>query len=87
MKGGNNKKELKKELFLKLIPFILIAISALLLGIGVYYTLYALGYDETSSLEILEALHGRSITYGVVIGTIFLVFWTIFYILVKRKRS
>jgi len=87
MMGDNNKKELKKELFLKLIPFILIIISALLLGIGVYYTLYALGYDETSSLETLEALHGRSITYGVAIGIVFVVFWTIFYVLVKRKRS
>ena len=85
--GDNNKKELKREFLLKLIPFILLIISALLLGIGVYYTLYALGYDEASNLGAVEALHGRSIAYAVTIGTIFLVFWSIFYVLVKRRRS
>ena len=83
----NEKKESRKELFLKFIPFILLMISALLLGVGVYYTYYALGYDEASNLGAVEALHGRSITIAVVAGTVFLAFWSIFYILVKRKKS
>lgn len=82
-----DNKESRKKFFLKLVPFILLLISAILLGVGVYYTLYALGYEEANSLEALESLHGRSITFAVSTGTVFLAFWSIFYVLVKRKRS
>jgi len=87
MKKTEDRKEIRRELFLKFIPFVLLIISAILLGVGVYYTLYSLGYEHAKTLGTLEALHGRSITFAVVIGTIFLVFWSIFYILVKKKRS
>ena len=86
-KNTKVKKENRRLSFLKWIPFILLIISAVLLGVGVYYTLYSLGYEEAKALEELEPLHGRSITIAVVIGTIFLAFWSIFYILVKRKKS
>jgi len=68
-------------------PFILLVISAILLGVGVYYTLYTLGYEEANNLSALDSLHGRSITLAVVTGTVFLAFWTIFYIWIKRKKS
>lgn len=87
MKNTKDRKQIRNELFLKLIPFVLLIISAILLGVGVYYTLYTLGYEEAKALGNLEPLHGRSITFAVVTGTIFLVFWSIFYILVKRKNS
>lgn len=87
MKNTKDRKERRREQLLKLVPFILLIISAMLLGIGVYYTLYSLGYEEANTLGALEPLHGRSITIAVVIGTIFLAFWSIFYILVKRKNS
>lgn len=86
-RNTKDKKKLKKDKLLKLMPFILLVISAILLGVGVYYTLYTLGYEEANNLSALDSLHGRSITLAVVTGTIFLAFWTIFYIWVKRKKS
>lgn len=87
MKNTEDRKGKRRELFFKLIPFVLLIISAILLGIGVYYTLYNLGYEEAKALGTLEPLHGRSITFAVVTGTIFLAFWSIFYILVKKKKT